>query len=1167
MKMNENVGDVLIVGAGISGIQAALDLANSGFKVYLAEKSPAIGGHMAQLDKVFPTNDCSMCIESPKFIECDRHPNIEILTCTEVDTLAGDVGDFKVSLIRKPRYIVEDRCKGCGACAQYCPVNVPDPFNENLCEAKAIRLHFPQAVPLAACVDQEACLFLQENKCAICVGVCKHKAIDLNQKEQKVEVDVGAIILAPGYEPYDPAETSEYGYGKIPNVVTSLEFERILNSDGPTGGKLVRPSDGNPPKSIAWVQCVGSRRVTPHGASYCSAVCCMYAIKQMILAKEHDSRLEATMFHNDIRAYGKEFEQFYQRAQDLPGTRFIRSYPAVGRGPLESETVSMRFSIDGSVTENEFDMVVLSVGLRGAKGIKDLSGKLGIELNSHGFCKIDPSSPLQTSREGIFASGAFLGPMDIPESVVSGSGAASLCGQALAERRGKLARKKHYPPERDISGEEPRVGVFVCHCGANIGSVVDVSSVVEYSVSLDDVVHVEEMLFACSTDAVDRIAGKIREKGLNRVVVAACTPRTHEPLFQETLREAGINQYCFVMANIREHSSWVHSREKKKATQKAKDKVRMSVARAVNLRPLEEIELPVNKRGLVVGGGVAGMTSALTLANLGFEVSLVEKSENLGGMARRLHSTIDGMNVQAHLADLVRRVHQNPLIHIHTNSDVIESTGYVGNFVTKIMRNVNVKELEHGATIIAVGAEEHRPEEYLYGENDRVLTLLELEEQIAGRDENIANAKSMAIILCVGCREEGRPHCSRICCGQAIKCVLQAKELNPAMDVDVLYRDMRTYGLMEDYYKEAANRGVRFIRYDQNDKPLVEASGDGLRVTVSEPVLGKKLVLEADMVALAVAVVPASDTENISRLFKVPTSRDGFFLEAHMKLRPVDFAAGGVFLCGTAHFPKTIKETIGQAQAAAGRAAAILSKDAIVSSGATCEVNEEECIGCGLCQKVCQFGAIEIIDLPDGKTSRVTAAMCQGCGVCNSVCPTAAISQSHFTDPQILAEIDSAHFIPEGGARFEPRMLAFLCNWCGYAGADMAGVSRIQYAPSAREIRVMCSSRVHPKFIAEAFLKGIDGVLVCGCHPGDCHYIKANEQTETTIEGVKKRLEELGINPERLRYEYISAAEGAKYAEKVDAFTDLLTEMGPLEITEEQKRGLMELLLKPAIKK
>jgi heterodisulfide reductase subunit A len=1008
-----NIGDVLVVGGGISGIQASLDLADTGFKVYLVDKSPAIGGKMAQLDKTFPTNDCSMCIESPKFIECSRHPNIEILTYTEVDRVEGEAGDFKVTLIKKPRYIIEDECRGCTTCAEYCPVKVLDKYNQGLSFAKASHIYFSQAVPLVSYIDPEKCLYLQDEKCNICVGVCKNNAIDLHQKEEKVEVEVGAIILSPGYEIFDPALRGDYGYGKIENVVTSLDFERILCATGPYEGEIRRPSDRKHPKKIAWIQCVGSRQVIPGGNSYCSAVCCTYTQKQVILAKDHDSEIEATIFHNDVRSFGKDFERFYQRAENLPGVRFIRSYVSLGKELPESKNVTIKYSTnDDGVKEEEFDLVVLSVGLNPPDNVEELADKFGIELNSHGFCKTNPVNPIETSRPGIFVSGAFQGPLDIPESVMTASGANSLCSQLLAYRRGKLAREREYPPERDVSGEEPRVGVFVCHCGANIGRVVDVPSVVEYASTLDNVVHAQENLFSCSTDTARQISDAIREKGLNRVVVAACTPRTHEPLFRDTLREGGINPYFFDMANIREHCSWVHSREKEDATQKAKDIVRMSVARTALLEPLQELELPVDKRGLVVGGGLAGMTSALSLANQGFEVYLVEKDTDLGGMARRIHHTLEGVDVQAYLDDIIRKVYRHPSIHVSTDSTIIEASGYVGNFITKVKSEGRVKEIHHGITIIATGAEEYKPTEYLYGEDDRVLTLLELEEQIAKGEERVINSKSLVMIQCVGCRQEDRNYCSRVCCDQAIKNALKLKEINPEMDIYIIYRDMRTYGFKEDYYREAANREVRFIRYEPDDKPQVEAVEEGgqhiLRVTVTDPILGKKLAIDADSLALAAAIIPSATSKEISRLFKVPLNPDGFFQEAHVKLRPVDFAADGVFLCGMAHYPKHISETISQAYGAAGRAATILTKDSVIASGAICEVKEDDCVACGACISVCKYGAIEFVDTPQGKKASVNPILCKGDGLCNSKCPTGAISLKHFTDEEIFTQIDAA---------------------------------------------------------------------------------------------------------------------------------------------------------------
>jgi heterodisulfide reductase subunit A len=1003
----------MVVGGGISGIQAALDLANTGFKVYLVDKAPAIGGKMAQLDKTFPTNDCSMCIESPKFLECHRHPNIELLTRTEVDSVKGQAGDFKVTLTKKPRYIIEDKCTGCTTCAQYCPVKVPDPYNQDLSLNKAIHIYFSQAVPLVSYIDPEACLYLQGEQCTICRGVCEHKAIDFDQEEEKLELQVGAIVLSPGYEIFDPKPRGDYGYGKIENVITSLDFERLLSATGPYEGEIRRPSDGKHPHRIAWIHCVGSRQVRAGGNSYCSAVCCTYTQKQVILAKDHNAEIQATIFHNDIRSYGKDFERFYQRAENLPGVRFVRSYVSIGKEIPESKNVTIRYSTTGDgVKEEEFDLVVLSVGLNPPADARDLATKFGIELDSHGFCKTNLLNPIETSRSGIFVSGAFQGPRDIPESVMTASGADALCSQLLAYRRGKLNREREYPPEKDVTAEEPKVGVFVCRCGANIGRVVDVAGVVQYACSLKNVVHAEESTFACAADTAQKIGETIKAKGLNRVVIAACTPRTHEPLFRDTLREAGINPYYFDMANIREHCSWVHSREKEDATQKAKDIVRMSAARAARLEPLQEFELPVDKRALVVGGGLAGMTSALSLAEQGFEVYLVEKDTDLGGMARRIHYTLEGMDVQAYLSELIGKVYRHPSIHVSTDAAITEASGYVGNFVTKVKSEGWVREIRHGITIIATGAEEYKPTEYLYGQDDRVLTQLELEERIAKREERVIGSNAMVMIQCVGCRQEDRNYCSRVCCDQAIKNALKLKQINPGMDITIIFRDMRTYGFKEDYYREAASKDVRFIRYEPDDKPQVEAvEEDGkpvLRVTATDPILGQKLVIDADSVALAAAVIPSATSHGVSKLFKIPLNPDGFFQEAHVKLRPVDSAADGVFLCGIAHYPKHISETISQAYGAAGRAATILTKDSVVASGAICEVNEAACVSCGGCISVCTYDAIDFHETPQGKKARVNPILCKGDGLCNSRCPTAAISLKHFTNEEIFSQIDAA---------------------------------------------------------------------------------------------------------------------------------------------------------------
>lgn len=915
-------------------------------------------------------------------------------------------------MTRKPRYIIEDKCTGCTTCQEYCPLEHPDQFNQDISNNKAVHIYFSQAIPLVAYID-ESCLYLEEKKCRICESVCQNEAIDLNQVPEKMVVNVGAIILSPGYEAFDPKARNDYGYGKFQNVVTSLDFERILCATGPYEGEILRASDKEHPHKIAWIQCVGSRRVTPGNNSYCSAVCCTYTQKQVILAKEHDAGAECTVFHNDIRSYGKDFEPYYQRAAELPGVRFIRSYASVVREIPETKNLVVRYSLpDEGVKEEEFDMVVLSVGLNPPAGYEDLADKFGVELNHHGFCRGAPSNPMETTRPGIFVSGAFQGPMDIPESVFSATAAGSQCGEFLNYRRGKLTKERVYPEETDVSGEEPKIGVFVCHCGANIGRVVDVPSTVEYALTLPNVVHAQEQLFSCASNSAKEITDTIKEKGLNRVVVAACSPRTLEPLFWDTLREGGINQYFFEMANIREHDSWVHSREPEEATKKAKDIIRMSVARACHLEPLQEIDLPVNKTALVIGGGIAGMTCALSIANQGHEVRLLEKDSDLGGKARRLHYTLEGMDVQAYLRGLVREVYRHPLIHVRTNAVITEATGYVGNFVTKVKSDTGVEEVKHGAAVIAIGADEYEPAEYLYGEDERVLTQLELEERIAEGDEELLNTRSLVMIQCVGCRQEDRDYCARVCCSHAVKNSLKLKEINPDVDIYFLFRDMRTYGFSEDYYREASEKDVKFIRYEPDDKPRVEPGEEEgrpvLRVTATDPILGQRLEIPADRLVLSAAVIPPADNNEIAQYFKVSLGPDDFFKEAHVKLRPVEFSAEGVYLCGMAHYPKHIQETVNQAYGAAGRAFTLLSHDIVTVSGSVCVVDEKRCIGCGACVSACTYDAIELRETRQGGKAVVNPVICKGDGLCNAKCPTGAISLKHFTDEELLSQIDAA---------------------------------------------------------------------------------------------------------------------------------------------------------------
>jgi heterodisulfide reductase subunit A len=949
--------------------------------------------------------------------EAGRHPNIKILANTDVETVEGEAGNFTVTVTRRPRYVNEDLCVGCGICTTYCPRTVPNPFDENLSGAKAIDILCPQAMPAVAVINKEACLFFQ-NKCTICIPTCQVNAIDFSQKRKKGVMHVGAIVVSPGFEIFDAKISGAYGYGRLKNVMNSLEFERILTASGPYSGEVLRSSDRKIPSKIAWLQCVGSRD-SRIGHTYCSGICCTYAIKQMMLVKNHYPETEVAIFHNDIRSFGKGFEDFYNRAKNMPGTRFIRKrISSIKENKRNHNLIVTYVSDNHTIQEEEFDMAVLSVGMSPSKGNKALSDIIGLELNEHGFCQTDSFAPSEiANRPGIFPAASFTGPMDIPDSISSASGAGAMAAQLLFSQRSTLTRIKTYPEEISVVGEEPRIGVFICHCGTNIAGVVDISSLAAFTSTLKNVVHCDDQVISCASDSLRKITAAIKEKKLNRVVAAACSPRDHEMPFRESLREAGLNPYLLDMANIREQCTWVHSREKDAATQKAKEIIAMSVARAGNLSPVTNFTLPANKKGLVLGGGLAGMRTALSLARQGFEVYLVEKEQELGGNLIGIHHTLEGTDVQSFLRKLIAEVESARNIEIFRGYELKSFEGYVGNFKSTLLkvdsRNAAPIELEHGIIIIATGGKLLKPAEYSYGESKKIVTQQELERMIAS-DTLPKGLKQVSMIQCVGARNEEQPYCSRICCGVALKNALKLKELNRNVDVTVFYRDIRAYGFREDFYLQAREKGVLFIQYEPERKPGVALRGEDLSLTFYDSILAMEGELNPDLLVLSTPVITEGNQE-LSQLLRVPLTGDGFFMEAHMKLRPLDLATDGIFLCGMAHYPKYIPETVNQANGAALRAATILSQDSIITSGSVCEVDEDKCIACGACISACSYGAIEFYETPEGRKARVTPALCKGDGLCNSKCPTCAISLKHFMDEGILAQIDAAGYRPGKG--------------------------------------------------------------------------------------------------------------------------------------------------------
>ena len=1002
--MADKMGAVLVVGGGISGVQTALDLAESGFKVYLVENKPSIGGVMGQLDKTFPTNDCSMCILSPKLVEASRHPMISLMTLTEVLSVEGEAPNFKVKVVHNPRYVDFDKCVGCGICAEKCPVKVPNEYDAGLMIRKAIYIPFAQAVPLKYSIDSTKCLKLNKDRCGLCEKNCPAGAIKYDDKPVEEELDVGAIILAPGFNVFDAKLKKEYGYGIYQNVVTSLEFERFLSATGPYGGHVVRPSDHETPKRVAWIQCVGSRDEKT-GNTYCSSVCCMYAMKQAIIAGEHTAGLQPTIFFMDIRAFGKEFEDYKARAENEYGIKMHRAARVANiiEDP-ETKNLILRYSdpATNEVSEEEFDLVVLSVGLQPPVGATSLSKIFNIELNNYGFAGTSTFSPLASSRDGIFVTGAFAAPKDIPTSVAEASGAAAKAGAYIADQRGVL--EEAAITEIDVEGKEPRIGVLICDCGINIAGTIDVPAVVEYSKTLENVVYAEEGKYACSADCQERIKDLIKEHNLNRFVVASCTPRTHEPLFQSTIKEAGLNPYLFEMANIRDQCSWIHMNEPEKATKKAKDLVRMAVAKSRLLEPLYESKLPVTHSAVVIGGGISGMTAALDIAAQGFKVDIVERTGALGGNANNIHHEEDGKKISAFAKELADKVNADKNITVHLNTEIKDVGGFVGNFKIQTSQG----EIETGSVVVAVGAEEYKPKEFLYGQNSNVVTQLELEAKM---ESGAVPAKRIAMIQCVGSRNSEAPYCSRVCCANAIKNAINLKKSDPAKDIYVFHKDIRTYGFREDLYKEAGALGVKFIRVPDDKPPVVTQDGSALSLTAFDTILGEDVTLHPDMVVLSTGIRPHEDNEELAKMLKVPLSKDKYFLEAHMKLRPVDFATNGVYLAGLAHWPKFSDESMAQASGAAARAITIISKPELKSEGVIAAVNDDMCDGCAICEPVCEYKAISIVVDPrdaEKKKAVVNEGLCKGCGCCVAACPSGAMEQRGFKNQQIIAAIDAA---------------------------------------------------------------------------------------------------------------------------------------------------------------
>ncbi|MEN8240660.1 MAG: FAD-dependent oxidoreductase [Chloroflexota bacterium] len=1020
---------VLVVGGGIGGMRAALDLADAGLKAYLIEQTPCLGGRVAQLGYMFPQHDCVLCRGtpdhgygctrpsiSPAYFQNNQHPNIEILTNTHITELEGQAGDFTVSLRQEPRYVDESLCINCGYCLNECPVELPDSYQQSMTTRKAIYKVSTRAAPDAYVIDRGPYC----DTCRRCVEVCPSDAINLDQQPRLTVVEVGAVILAIGFKTYDPHGLEEFGYERYPNVISAMEYERLASRSGPTEGIINRPSDTKNPKRIAWLQCIGSR---DQENAFCSSICCMYATKEAMLAKQRlGNEVDCSVFIMDERAFNKEYSTYFENARSTHKINYhygrisdIKEIPQTNNLLLEYAAA------DGNHTKEEFDLVVLATGLQPPDHAPELAKLLQIELNEYGFCETDKFTPLQTSRPGVFVCGAFSSPKEIAETILDASGAAAEVMRLLNERLNTHSFTREwpflsdggFPEEIDVSKQDPKVGFFSCTCGDTLSKSINFPQLNASASKMGNISHSEIIDYACFPANLKKIKDTIREKGLNRVVVAACSNRTHESLFQRTVREAGLNPYLMELVNIREQCATVHQWQSDLVNQKATELVRVGVGRILQSEPVYKEQHKLRKTALVIGGGLSGMTTSLVLADSGAEVHLVERSAMLGGNLTNLYYVAEGYNPQRLLRDLVNRVHAHKLITIHTHSEVMDHRGHVGFFQSVIHTKRNhspVEEfaIEHGVTIVATGGQESKKSPLL--EQEGVLTQRELENLFIHSPEKIAALNDVVMIQCIG--EDGfADYCSRVCCTNAMKNAIRIKLFNPNCRVTVLYKNIVTYGFREEYFTEARRLGTLFIRFTEENPPEISTSkADGsLIVKVTDMTLNRELSLRADLIPISTAVAPSDGTPELAQMLKVPLSSEGFYQEAQLKLRPMDFLREGIFLAGMAAYPKFIEETISHALAAAARALPLLSQEKLYLGGVIAFVDPQKCVGCLTCTRVCPFAIPQVIESEErfgvgdlGGAAYIDSAQCQGCGTCTGECPANAIQLVHYTDEQIM---------------------------------------------------------------------------------------------------------------------------------------------------------------------
>ena len=989
---------IVVIGGGIAGLTASITAAENGDEVLLIESSSSIGGMLERLDTWFIDDACGMCQILPQFSSDEKldrclrrdfyHPKIKIKTLTKLEKAEETEEGMLLTLKRKPRYVDEIKCIGCQLCEEVCPEEAPDIFDKGLTKHKAIHTLYKGSLTKSYYIDKNIC-----TECGKCVEVCPTKAIDLNQKESLEKVLAKSVVITAGFSEIDPSTLTSFGYGRFKNVLTSLDFERLISRTGLHPEELKRPSDGKTPQKVALIQCVGSR---DKERAYCSSACCMYAIKEARKIKQLSKETDVSIFYMDIRTFGKGHYRYYTDTEKMGVTFKNFRIPSVTED--SEHNIIIKYEENGKIKIEKYDLIILSTGQEIKEDTKNLLDAIRVKHDEYGFITPEDFQTVRTSKSNVFAAGSIIEPKDIENSVIEAR-AAGFLASTKKWTENKSEDNEQVPIDYNIA----KFAIFICTCGGTINKFIDTKKIKESMENYPGVVLVKELDLICQDDKLKKITETIKNNGITRVIFATCSPAKYEILIRNAISRIGFNQAMLEIFPLREQVAWAYdSNGEDIAIQRIKaivEKMRFAV-------PLDTITAKGTPRAAVIGGGLTGMTAAISLSSKGVKVELIEKSEQLGGTANNLSTTLEGENVSNYIKELSTKINDDSNITVYYNSEVTGFSGSAGNFNVEINTQEDVKRLPVGAIIIATGAEEYKPTEYLYGKDKRIITQLELEKRFLDTQSEIQNLKSIVMIQCVGSRNDEHPWCSKVCCSDAIKNALKLKEKNKDINITILYRDIMTYGKKELKYTEAREKGINFIKFTKSDEPRVTLDENGkIIVKTNDTVLSRELQFEPDLLVLSTGIVPRNN-KNLSEILGVSLDDDGFFSGSNPKFRPLESEKAGIFFAGLCRSPEGIRDATAEAIASAGMAYQFLRKTTLTQRRTISEVIERWCGGCKFCIDACPYDARYFDN--EKKVVKVRELDCVGCGNCVSVCPSGATKLRGSKDKQMLVMIDAS---------------------------------------------------------------------------------------------------------------------------------------------------------------